>query len=122
MRKRLDGYGVVWKRADDPELSRAQNARVQAARKQSVAEAETVQVATRPGLTRAAEQMARTQGGAYRRAYASWLGFYGSEANSIGVSKTQLIKEAAAAYAALGMKEPPELKPELMKKMGYTLR
>ena len=47
------------------------------------------------------------------------IGFYGSEANSIGVSKTQLLKEAAEAYAAIGMKELPELSPDLKKKMGY---
>jgi len=49
------------------------------------------------------------------------LGFYGSEANGIGVTKAQLLKEAEAeaAYASLGMGEPPQLSPELKKKMGY---
>jgi hypothetical protein len=80
-----------------------------------------VTVSTKPELEEKAAALAVKQASLFRRAYTAWLGFYGSEAKDIGVRKDMLEREAAAAYAPLGLERPPEISPETRKKMGFPL-
>lgn len=117
MRKQLEGLGVEWLRAIDPRKSAAQNARVQSVQNAS-APATPVVVAIRPDVIKAGEELARRDPKLYRRAFASWIGAYGSKARELGVSKPQLELQAVEEYRALGMREVPEISPMLRKKMG----
>jgi ATP-dependent RNA helicase MSS116 len=119
MRKRLDGYGTEWLRAEDPDKSRAQNSRSRV--QGQLPPAMIVTVSTKPELEEKAAALAVKQASLFRRAYTAWLGFYGSEAKDIGVRKDMLEREAAAAYAPLGLERPPEISPETRKKMGFPL-
>lgn len=125
MRRRLEGFGVEWLRATTFANARnaqnAQNARPRSnsSTVNSSNSAKKINVVIRPELDAAAKELVKTQPKLYNLAYMGWLGSYGSEANNIKVSKQQLEKEAAAAYAALGLQSPPVVSAERRKKMGY---
>jgi len=140
MRKRLDGFGVEWLRESSGHAGRIDNNTTKKNNSGSIKKtnlnsysnakakvnttakgdpSSSVTITVKPELNAAAAKLVSEEGGLFRRAYGSWLGFYGSESHGMGVPEPQLETEAAAAFAALGLKEPPALTPELRKKMGY---